>query len=103
MSERWFWAWRRLKYGKSESEAPRTDRDEILVAFLLDAIMQDKPPKGDGKFSRLANYIKDIRHETEWIKRNFSGREEILTAFLMGIDISFEILDRVAEKIKKGP
>lgn len=102
MSEKWFWAWRRMKYGKSETEGPREDRDEAFVAALIDAIMQDVIPNGDGKFSRLANYIKGIRHESEWIKRNFTGRDEVLTAFIMGVDISFEILERVADKIKKG-
>ena len=102
MSEKWFWAWRRMKYGVSETEGPRSDRDEALVAALVDAIVREDLPKGDGKFSRLVNYIASIREESEWIKRNFTGRDEILTAFVMGVDISFEILERVADKIKKG-
>ena len=91
-----------MKYGKSESEKPRTDRDQALVAALIDAIMQDDIIQGDGKFAKLANYIASVRHESEWIKRNFTGRDEILLAFLMGVDVSFELMEHVADKIKKG-
>ena len=102
MSENWFWAWRRMKYGESVNDEPMSDRDMALVAALVSAIMSEDLPKGDGKFDRLSNYIKSIREESAWIKRNFTGRDEILTAFLMGVDITFEVLERVAEKIKKG-
>lgn len=102
MTENWFWAWRRLKYGESANDQPFSDRDKALVSALISAIMWDEIPRGDGKFSRLDNYIKGIRKECEWIKRNFTGRDEILTAFYMGVEVTFEVLDRIAEKIKKG-
>lgn len=102
MSEKWFWIWRRMKYGESANDTPRSDRDEALIAALVSAIMRDELPKGDGKFDRLANYIKSIREESAWIKRNFTGNDEILTAFLMGVDVTFEVLERTAERIKKG-
>lgn len=101
-SEKWYWAWRRLKYGESANDTLRSDRDEALVAALISAIMCDRIPKGDGKFSRVESFVKSIRKETEWIKRNFTGNDEVFTAFLMGIDVTFEVMDRMTEKIKKG-
>lgn len=101
MDEKWFWAWRALKNGERDN-APREDVDEQLLDGLVTQLMADTLPRGDGKFSRLDNYIKTIRAEISLVKKNWSGNAEILSAFLLGLDVTFEVIQRTAEKIKKG-
>lgn len=104
MSEKWFWAWRRLKYGESANDKPMSERDWALTAALVSAVLrgQEYIPEGDGKFSRLVNYIEGVRKEAAWIKDNFTGRDEVLEAFVAGVDVTFEAVAKVAENIKKG-
>jgi hypothetical protein len=65
-------------------------------------MLQSGLPSGDGKFSRLTNYIKHVREYCAFVKQNWSSDDELTTVFLMAIDACFESLERTAEIIKKG-
>lgn len=98
---KWFWAWRRLKYGESKDSADLS-KDEALLSTLIDTILYEKIPAGDGKFSRLSNFISQIKEEATWIKGNLSTTDETFIAFILGIEVAFESMQLIAEKIKKG-
>ena len=98
---KWFWAWRRLKYGESKDSADLS-KDEALLSTLIDTILYDKIPAGDGKFSRLSNFISQIKEEATWIKGNLSTTDETFIAFILVIEVAFESMQFIAEKIKKG-
>ena len=98
---KWFWAWRRLKYGESKDSADLS-KDEALLSTLIDTILYDKIPDGDGKFSRLSNFIESIKDETSWIKGQLTTDDDAFIAFILGVEVAFESMQRIAEKIKKG-
>lgn len=100
--ERYFWAWKRLKSRKKEEETPRELTDQAFVGAVLDAIIAKHLPEGDGKFSRVENYIKGVRLEMEWCRRNWVGSDDVFTAFFTGLDAMCCEFEHVVEQIKKG-
>ena len=100
--EKYFWAWKRLKTRKAEEATPTELTDQAFVNALINAIVEKDIPAGDGKFSRVENYVNGIRTELEWCRANWTGSDETLTAFFLGIDAMLTELTRVTEKIKKG-
>ena len=98
---KWFWAWRRLKYREAEP-SPDLSKDEALLSTLIDEILYSKIPSGDGKFSRLSNFITSIKEETAWIKKQLTTDDEAFLAFILGVEVAFESMELIAGKIKKG-
>lgn len=96
---KWFWAWRALKYG--EHSEVREDHDEEVVRALIENAFTNTIPRGDGKFSRLVNYVEAMHDSAQLAKANFTGNDEVLLAFLLGLEVSFELTTRMAEKIKE--
>ena len=101
-SNKWFWAWRALKM-KEREELKYIGKDDMaFISALLSSICCAKIPKGDGKFSRIANYVHGIREEIEWCRKNWKGDDEVLTAFFMGVEAMVSELERTVEAVKKG-
>lgn len=101
-SNKWFWAWRMLKMREREELKYIDQTDTAFMSGLLSSIYSKKLPKGDGKFSRIVNYVHGIREEIEWCRKNWHGDDELLTAFYMGIEAMVSELERVVEDVKKG-
>lgn len=99
---KWFWAWRRLKYAEKEELTSFEDVDMAFISDLISVMCVKYIPRGDGKFSRLSNHIEGLQIEVNWCKDNWKGNDEVLTAFLMGVDATLTELDRVAKRIEKG-
>ena len=99
---KWFWAWKRAKDRNEQRDVEFSDKDYALISALLDTLYFDEYPKGDGKFSRARNYVESVRTECAWVKRNWCGNDELLLAFLSGIDVAFEVMELKLEIIKKG-
>lgn len=102
MSEKWFWAWLRLKKREEVGIVPTELTDQAFLGAVISAIIAKSAPAGDGKFSRIDNYVKDVRTEIEWCRRNWVGSDEILTAFFMGVEAMCTEFEHVTEMIKKG-
>lgn len=98
--EKWFWLWLSLKKGKQPTKIENVD--EEIVSALIDLAYQSKLPKGDGKFSRLENYIESLLECVKLLKANFTGKDKIFLAFLLGFEVSLELAEKMAERIKKG-
>jgi hypothetical protein len=100
---KWFWAWKWLK--KRERQEPPQDEiltDYAFMSALLDAMRGKAAIEGDGKFSRVENYVKGLRTELEWCRSNWVGSDDVFTAFFMGVDAMCTELEHNVEKIKKG-
>ena len=102
MTSKWFWAWRALKMKEREELKYIDKTDMAFISALISSICLQKIPKGDGKFSRVANYVHGIREEIEWCRSNWQGNDEVLTAFFMGVEAMVSELERTVEAIKKG-
>lgn len=102
MSKRWFWAWLRLKQLTERGSAPFEDKDWTLTEALITAITSSASPSGDGKFSRLSNYIEKLSKAAEFCRQNWQGTDELLSAFILGVETVIESLKITAEKIKRG-
>ena len=100
--DKWFWAWRRLKYNEAESETPQENTDAAFLGSVISAMYPKHMPKGDGKFSRISSYLGDIRTELEWCRRNWKSENDQLDAFFGGVDAAITAVTMVAEMIKKG-
>lgn len=97
----WYWAWYRLKNETSEREAlPGVDYER--VNRFIDLVLKCNTTHGDGKFDRLYNFINTMLDNFELYRLNWSGDNELLTAFFLGVGVTFESLSRIAEKIKGG-
>lgn len=102
MTDKWFWAWRALKMKEREELKYIDKTDMAFISALISSICLKRIPKGDGKFSRIANYVHGIREEIEWCRRNWQGDDEVLTAFFMGVEAMVTELERTVEAVKKG-
>lgn len=100
MDNRYYYAWLRLKGEKVEQT--EGGHDWKLIDSLLTVMLQAGLPSGDGKFSRLVNYVEHVREYIAFVKANWSDDAELTTVFLMALDACFESLERTAEIIKKG-
>lgn len=100
--EKYFWAWLRLKRQSEKVQPPTELTDQAFLSALIEALIEKELPAGDGKFSRVENYIKGVRTEIEWCRMNWLGSDEVLTAFYLGVEAMCTELEHVTEKIKKG-
>ena len=100
--EKYFWAWKRLKRREESDSTPTEFTDQAFLGAVISAIIAKEIPSGDGKFSRVENYIKGVRKEVEWCRRNWVGSDDVLTAFFMGVESMCTELEHVTEMIKKG-
>lgn len=96
--DKWFWAWRALKY--KELPELREDHDEAIVHALIENSFTNALPRGDGKFSRLVAFVSSMHDNAALARANFVGNDETLTAFLLGYEVAFEVTERMAKKIK---
>lgn len=99
---KWFWAWRRLKMQEREELKYIDKTDAAFVSALISAIYSHKKVKGTGKFSRIENYVNGIREEVEWVRKNWHGDDECLTAFFAGVEAMVSELERTIQTVKKG-
>ena len=101
--EKCFWIYRALKQREELREAaslPRSDWE--ILASLVSGMFNPKVHKGDGRFSRVKNYVSGILELLDFVKANLVNREEALTTFLLGIEVAFETLDIYMDEVKKG-
>lgn len=103
MSNSYYWAWLKMKKREDIEVEHSANHDYVLMENLIDVILNYKLPKGDGKFSRVASYVENVRGFIDFVKHNWlSDADEPFTAFLMGLDVTFEAMERMLEIIKKG-
>ena len=100
--EKYFCAWLRLKRREEKVEPSHELTDTAFLDAVLSAIITKDVPAGDGKFSRVENYVKGVRTEIDWCRDNWLGSDEVLTAFFLGVEAMCTELEHVTEKIKKG-
>jgi hypothetical protein len=102
--ENWFWIYRALKQREELREMgdslPRSDWE--VIKSLLSGMFSPKVRKGDGCFSRVRNYVTEIRELLDFAKANIVNQDEALTAFLLGIEVAFQTLDIYMDEVKKG-
>jgi len=101
--EKWFWIYKALKQReelRESSALPRSDWE--LLASLVSGMFNPKVHKGDGRFSRVKNYVAGTRELLDFAKANLVNQDEALTAFLLGIEVAFESLDIYMDEVKKG-
>lgn len=102
--ESWFWAWRRLKERASREDEPAPDiSDAELVEIMIDAVIPKHPSKGDGRYSRVVTYITNVCDTLDWLKKNWRGDQELLNAFMLGMEVSCEALKREIQLIDQKP
>lgn len=102
--ESWFWAWRRLKERTSRDEDPAPDiADAELVEMMINVVIPKYPSKGDGRYNRVVTYITNVCDMLEWLKRNWRGDQELLNAFMLGMEVSCEALRREIQLIDQKP
>ena len=99
--DKWFWAWRRLKYNE-QAEESQENTDAAFLGAVISAMYPKHLPKGDGKFSRVSSYLADVRTELEWCRRNWKSESNELDAFFAGVDATITAMSMVSEMIKKG-
>lgn len=100
--ERYLWAWRRLKFRVDEAP-PKDGSDYELLDALITAVLKPAPKlNGDGRFSRLVNHLRAVRESAAIIKSGWRNEDEVLTAFLLGLEVAFESLDLTAKELEKG-
>lgn len=102
MDNKGLWIWRMAKKKEEERETVHYDVDFRLALALSNLALSDNLPKGDGKFSRVVKYCEDLKTELSWIKRNWTGNDEELNAYLLGCDTIITGLENILEIIKKG-
>ena len=98
--EQWFWAWYRLKNSSEREAVPGADSE--TVNRFIDIVLNCNTTHGDGKFARLSNFVNQMFDICELYRLNWSGDSELLTAFFMGVSVTFEAVSRIAEKINRG-
>ena len=101
--EKWFWIYRALKQREElrvTASLPHSDWE--IIASLVSGMFHPKVHKGDGRFSRVQNYVSGIRELLDFVKANLVNQDETLTTFLLGIEVAFETLDLYLDEVKKG-
>ena len=101
-NEKWFWAWLRLKRHEEVGVVPTELTDQAFLGAVISAIFAKGIPAGDGKFSRVENYINGVRSEIEWCRRNWVGGDDVFDAFFMGVEAMCTEFERTVEMVKKG-
>jgi hypothetical protein len=102
--ESWFWAWRRLKDRTSRDEDPAPDiADAELVEIMIESVIPKQPTRGDGRYDRVVNYMTHVCETLEWLKRKWRGDQELLNAFMLGMEVSCEALRREIQLIDHKP
>lgn len=94
LDDKYFWAWRRCT-GSSKEDTPAPENHDVaLLEGILTMIIRDKKVKGDGKFNRVSNYLNDICDSLTWIKGMWSGDDELLNAFMLGLDAACQAIKK---------
>ena len=101
MPEKYFWAWLSLKKGSLQPHWSE-ELDDAILSILLDKIFTRSVADGDGRFSRLVNYARSVHEQILFAKQNMSLTCEVRAAFLLALEVTFELVLREAEKIKKS-
>ena len=105
MESKAFWIWKsamRKKEERERKDSVQTDVDYNLALALSRAALSDNKPSGDGRFSRIENYAKELRQEMEWVRRNWTGNDEELNSYLLGCDLVITGIENTIKTIKKG-
>lgn len=84
----WFWAYRRLRKGLDAPSDVSSTPDWAKLEALASGLTRPVWVKGDGLFSRLRNWLYRQKDEVEFIKLNWDGDDESLTAFLLGLEVA---------------
>lgn len=103
--ESWFWVWTRMKDRATRDEVPAPEdiADAEIVESMLEVIIPRHPAKGDGRYNRVVTYITNVCDMLVWLKRHWRGDHELLTAFMMGMEVSCEALRREIQLIDQKP
>ena len=105
LEENYYWAWKRLnkRLTREEVDTPADIADSELVEIMIDAVIPKYPSKGDGRFNRVVTYITNVCDTLEWLKRNWSGKDDILSAFMLGMEVSCQALRKEIKLIDQKP
>ena len=109
MNEKWFYAYLRLKHAKENTGVNHDisiyEKDRELFESLVAVISPptDWKPSGDGKFSRLKNYIKLVIDHGKFVKQNWCDSDQELTDALAALLIAFEFVNQMMRQIEKAP
>ena len=102
--EKWVWIYRAMKKREELREMgdslPRSDWE--VIKALVSGMFSPKIQKGDGRFSRVKNYVTRMRELLDFVKANIVNQDEALTAFFLGIEVTFETIDLYLDEVKKG-
>ena len=100
---KWFWIYQKVleKY-ESKGISPLVDRDIDYIKVILESMYTPLIPGGDGKFSRIFNWSANITEALEIVKKSFTGKDDILLAFFMGLTSAFECFETELNLIKRG-
>lgn len=109
MNSKWFYAWLRLKHAKEDMPVDplvsEYETDCALFESLVAAIAPPETwkPNGDGKFSKLKNYVQTVVDQGEFVKLNWKDADAQLTDLLGALLLGFEFVDVMIRKIEKAP
>lgn len=102
----WVYAYTRLKRRVEEERFPslHTRRnDQECYDLLADVLCSARMPKGDGKFSRLKNFLESTTELAHMIKQIWSDESPELTQALGMITATLECILNKARIIEKSP
>ena len=102
----WFYAYTQLKRRDQSDKAPRLcdiSTNEDCIDLLANVMTSSKLPHGDGKFSRLKNYLENVNELSRMIKEIWSDENTNLTMALALITATIECVLKKAEQIEKSP
>ena len=101
-NESYLWAWRRLRdrVDTYKDPAPRFP-DAELVEAVIETVIPRYASKGTGRFDRVCTYIDGVCETLEWIKSYWQGSDEVLTAFMIGVEVSCQALKKEVKLIDR--
>lgn len=102
----WIYAYTKLQRRVEEREIPplyTRNTDKECFDLLADVLCSARMPKGDGKFSRLKNFLESITELALMIKQIWSDENPELTKAISMITVTLECVLNKARIIEKSP